>query len=180
MKPTMFPFKVDAKPHKIGNLNSNFSDVLKEKLEHFPDQIVRDLEELPQLKESKKNKKTEKEKLKERADASLGRDLSAISGGLKFLSRDHLAHFELAGNGMNRERVSKEDYKSKKDLEALYKNAFKEKPNKLFEGAEIAQLETKEEDSNLSDEDLSYVGESATWLHNANLYNRIIVLCNRF
>ena len=39
-KPTMFPFKIDAKPHKTGNLESSFGDVLKGKLDSMSSELL--------------------------------------------------------------------------------------------------------------------------------------------
>jgi len=156
-KPPFFPFKVDVRPDRNWELETDFGEVLLEKIEANGEiEGARKVLLTPE-QEAAARAATEVEK---EADIKAGRELSRLASGLKFISREQKIHIELTESKFNHERIKEDDYLSRAMLLGLLPLETR------VENGKVIRVRRQ-----LPDE--PYEGADATYLHNTNIYQAL-------
>lgn len=170
-KPAPFAFRIDVRPDKQFNAKNSFGSQLNEILNDIdPDAAAS--RAISSGADAHESISVSDYTLAQQLNAlSIAKELSGMSSGLKFISRQQKLNIELVGERSNFERTDDPAYLSKKKLtDELPKQKL------AFESAALAKKQKDkkiEKDAVDTQKDESIEGEGNTYLHNLSLYQRL-------
>lgn len=170
-KPPAFAFRIDVRPDKQFNAKNSFGSQLNDILNDVDPDAAASRTISSQAGAHESISVSDYTAAQQLNALSVAKELSGMSSGLKFISRQQKINLELVGERSNFERIDDPAYLSKQKLsDELPKQKL------AFESAALAKKQKdKKIEKNAADtqKDESIEGEGNTYLHNLSLYQRL-------